>query len=123
MANTGIKNANEIYRNELMANVATFLNESGEDVGKCATNKLNMPFVDANGDDQWVEITFTIKKGSKEDGAYEGYSMRDEYLFKVQEKAEKQAEMAKKKAEKIKKDAEKRKKIAEDKAKKGVKAE
>lgn len=97
-------------RDELRATIVeavkAFLIERGEDADLCASNKVNYPCLDAEGNDEWAVITVQIPTG--EHGAdgdpYEGYSEREAYAEKVALKAEKAKEAAAKKAAKIAKD-------------------
>jgi hypothetical protein len=108
---------NNEYRTEILNFIMEKLNERGEDTARCATSKLNMPFVDEKGDDSWIEISVSIKKGSQDGEAYEGYAIREDYIFTTERKAKEKEERERKKAEKRKKDEERRAKTKADKEK------
>ena len=113
-------------REQWVARVREWLAANGEDEGLMASNKIALPALDAEGNDQWIVMTITVPTGQHgDDGeAFEGYSEREAYEMKVAQKAEKAKEAAAKKAAKAAKDAETRalraKAKAEHAAKEGV---
>lgn len=119
MKKTELENA---LRKQYVETLIKALSDLGEDVGQCGSNIINLPTVDADGNDQSIEITIKVKK----DEDYDCYEAREFYAFKVAEKeadAKAKAEAkAKKKAADEKKRAEKKllkaeQKLAVEKAK------
>lgn len=99
----------------------------GEDVAKIANNRINIPYVDSEGNEGWIEIPVIIP--TKNEGApYDGYELREAYELNCQERAMERelAEQRKKeKAEEMKKKREeqKRKREAEKQKMENRKAE
>ena len=110
-------------RAEFMSKLMTWLDSEGEDVGLAASNIINMPCVDSEGNEKWLKITVTVPKGAnKGTEPYDGYGERESYDIKLADKADKKAKAEKKKAEKIAKDKLRRENEAKLKAKnEGVK--
>lgn len=105
--------ANAVRARVLDAIMAYFV-EANEDCGKIASNSFNFPIVE--GDEEgWIEIVVKIPK---EDGD-EGYSKREEYELKCEEREAKAKEREKAKAKKIERD----KKEREERKKKKEKGE
>lgn len=88
--------------------VADFLREQGEEVLVTGSNKIAIPVVDAQGNEEFLELTFKVPTGSRDGDPYDGYGEAESYALKLKEKAEKAAAAEKKKAEKIAKDAKRR---------------
>ena len=88
--------------------VADFLREQGEEVLVTGSNKIAIPAVDAQGNEEFLELTFKVPTGSRDGDPYDGYGEAESYALKLREKAEKTAAAEKKKAEKIAKDAKRR---------------
>lgn len=107
----------DTIRNKYMEMVANFLRDNGEEVLATGSNEFALPCVDAEGNDEYIVMTFKVPKGSRDGEPYDGYSMAEDYKMRLEAKAAKVAENAKKKAEKIKRDEEMRKAKAEAKAK------
>ena len=82
-----------------------------EDTGMIASNSFNFP-IEKDGEEGWVEIVVKVPKY----GDDEGYALREEYVMKCEERAQKEREKAEAKARKIAKDEEKRRAKAETKA-------
>ena len=117
----------KILREGLKANyldkVSEFLANYGEEVLRTGSNEIALPVVDAEGNDDYLVITFKVPTGSRDGEPYDAYSVAEDYSMKQKAKAEKAEIAAKKKAEKIAKDAERRQKLAEAKAKREGKEE
>ena len=91
--------------------------EKGEEVLRVGSNKIAMPVVDREGNEDFVTITVSIPTGSTKDNEpYDGYGEAESYALKLKADEEKAKEKARKKAEKIKRDEEFRRKKAEQKA-------
>lgn len=110
----------KVLREGLKANyldkVSEFLANYGEEVLRTGSNEIALPVVDAEGNDDYLVITFKVPTGSRDGEPYDAYSVAEDYSMKQKAKAEKAEITAKKKAEKIAKDAERRQKMAEAKA-------
>lgn len=110
----------KVLREGLKANyldkVSEFLANYGEEVLRTGSNEIALPVVDAEGNDDYLVITFKVPTGSRDGEPYDAYSVAEDYSMKQKAKAEKAEIAAKKKAEKIAKDAERRQKMAEAKA-------
>lgn len=100
----------------LRANYATMIMDllanQNEDVGRVSAGVLNFPVVDENGNDSWIEITIKVPSGSRDGTPYDGYELREDYVIKQENAAERKA----------KADAAKAKKIARDEAARAAKA-
>ena len=118
MAKVTRKALREQVKKLYLDKVADCLMSYDEEVLIVGSNKLAIPVVDAEGNEDFVTITISIPTGSREDNCpYDGYGEAESYKLKCKEKARKEEEKAKKKAEKIKRDEEFRRKKAEQKAK------
>ena len=108
MAKLTRKQLDEEIKVRFLEGVSEHLSNVGEEVLRVGSNELALPVVDSEGEERWLVLTFKVPTGSRDGDAYDGYSMRQDYEMKLQEKAEKQAA----------KDA----KAAKDKAKREAKA-
>lgn len=113
---TSKKALHEILRNKFMADVTEFLTAKGEEVLVTNSNEIAIPCIDAEGNDEFIVLTFKVPTGSRDGDAYDGYAMARDYTFKVQEREEKAKEAAAKKAAKIAKDKAQREAKAKAKA-------
>lgn len=93
-------------RTAIVQKLFTFMENEGEDVGMIASNSFNFPYV-YEGEECFVEIVAKVVKKDSDDC----YMMREDFVMKEAEKAEKKA----------KAEAEKAKKIAKDKARREAK--
>ena len=112
----------KILREEVKKNftdkVNIFFTNDGEEVLTVGSNKLAIPVVDEEGNEDFIVITISIPTGSRADNEpYDGYGEAESYRIKVENNRIKAEEKAKKKAEKIKRDKEFRKKQKENKEK------
>ena len=110
---TSKKTLHEALRAKYMALVGDFLKAQGEEILVTGSNEFALPCVDAEGNEEFLVLTFKVPTGSRDGEAYDGYGMAEDYAMKSAEKADK--------AEKAK--AEKAKKIARDEAQRKAKAE
>ena len=118
MAKVSRKNLREQVKKLYLAKVRESLENCDEEVLIVGSNKLAIPVVDAEGNEDFVTITISIPTGSRDDNCpYDGYGEAESYRLKCEESKRKAEEKAKKKAEKIKRDEEYRRKKAEQKAK------
>jgi hypothetical protein len=114
-----------VLNNEIKAHylkrIQVLLEGLGEDVMQVKSNELAFPVLDSEGNEKSVVITVKVPTGAKNGTEpYDPYAMRDEYEFKLREKAEKVAKSEKAKAEKIARDQKRREAQAKINAKKGV---
>ena len=108
----------EKLRSDFIHALYDWLLENGEDVGYAASNILNLPCVDSEGNEKWFKITVTVPKGANKGvDPYDGYGERESYQMKLAEKSDKKAKSEKKKQEKIEKDKLRRENEAKIKAK------
>lgn len=104
MAKLTRKQLDEEIKVRFLEGVSEHLTNAGEEVLRVSSNELALPVVDSEGEERWLVLTFKVPTGSRDGEAYDGYSMKQDYEMKLQEKAEK----AKAKAEKAAKDKAKR---------------
>lgn len=107
------KQYREAIREEYMEAVKTFLENAKDEVLQVASNEFAIPVVRADGEDDYLVITFKMPTGSRDGDGYDGHAMAQDYAFKCDEKRKK-AEAAK---------VAKEKKMARDKAKREAKKE
>jgi hypothetical protein len=105
------KQYREAIREEYMEAIKTFLEREKDEVLQVASNEFAIPVVRADGEEDYLVLTFKMPTGSRDGDGYDGYAMAQDYAFKCDEKRKK-AEAAK---------AAKEKKIARDKAKREAK--
>lgn len=105
------KKANDALRASYVAKLIDRL-KADEDVLRVDSNKIAIPVVDCEGEDNWVIFTVTVPTGSRDGDIYDGYSEAESYAMKSAEKEAKAKEAAVKKAAKIARDQ----KMREDKA-------
>jgi hypothetical protein len=118
MPKTSRKALREQIKGEYLIAFKEFLGNKGEDVLQVGSNKLAIPVVDAEGNEDFLTITLAIPTGSREDNEpYDGYGEAESYQKKLAESARKAQEREKKKAEKIRRDTEYRAKKAQQKEK------
>lgn len=118
MAKISRKVLREQVKSLYLTKVRDGLENEGEEVLLVGSNKLAIPVVDAEGNEDFITITISIPTGSRDDNEpYDGYGHAESYRLKLEENQRKAEEKAKKKAEKIKRDEEYRRKKAEQKAK------
>lgn len=107
MASNRNKNREEL-RTRYLSGVLEHLETVGEEVLRTNSNEIAIPCLDADGNEEWVVITFKVPTGSRDGDAYDGYSVAEEYAIKQKLKAEKAIATAKAKEKKIAKDKAKR---------------
>lgn len=85
--------------------VSKALEANGEEVLRVGNGAISYPVVDAEGNEKFVKITFSVPTGSRADNEpYDGYAEAEDYKFKTEQTAIKKAENDRKKAAKIEKD-------------------
>lgn len=97
-----------LANSNLRANYANILFDmlisSGEDVGRVSAGVLNFPVVDENGNDSWIEITIKVPTGSRDGTPYDGYELREDFVIKQNDAAERKAKADAAKQKKIERD-------------------
>lgn len=101
---TSKKSLNEKLRNSYLTLISDYLKDKGEEILVTGSNEICLPCVDAEGNDEFLVITFKVPTGSRDGDPYDGYSIAEDYAMKQTAKAEKAKESAAKKAAKIAKD-------------------
>lgn len=91
-------------RAKFMEKAINVFSEAGEDVLLVGSNKIAMPCVDEEGNEEYIVLTFSIPTGTRDGKAYNGHDERDAYAFECEEKAKKAKKEAEAKAKKIAKD-------------------
>lgn len=102
----------EVVKIDFMRKVKEFLENEGETVLKVKSGTFSIPWA-LDGDEGYLNLTFSIPKGSREDGIpYDGYDEAENYRLVTEEKEKAKAEREEKKRKKIEKD-----KLARERAK------
>ena len=115
---TSRKILREQVKSHFISKINSALTAEGEEVLVVGSNKLAIPVVDAEGNEDFIVITISIPTGSRADNEpYDGYGEAESYRMKVEANKRKAEENAKKKAEKIKRDTEFRRKQKENREK------
>lgn len=115
---TSRKALREKVKTSFTTRIINYLTNDNEEVLVVGSNKLAIPVVDEEGNEDFITITISIPTGSRADNEpYDGYGEAESYKMKVEANKVKAAEKARKKAEKIKRDTEYRKKQKENKEK------
>lgn len=104
MAKLTRKQLDEEIKVRFLEGVSEHLESVGEEVLRVGSNELALPVIDADGNERWLVLTFKVPTGSRDGDAYDGYSMKEDYEMKCEDKERK----AKKKADKAAKDKAKR---------------
>lgn len=97
MASEALKITNEL-REKYLAMLVDFFEKQGDDTCVISSGAFMLPCVDSIGNDRWVRIVVEVPSKANEEDGTDGYSLRDAYKLKVENKAKK-AEDSKKKAE------------------------
>lgn len=103
---------NDEIRNKYMTKFRNAF--SDEEILQTNSNELCLPWVDEEGKEGYITITFRIPKGSRDGEAYDGYILAEDYTRKVAEKEAKAKEKAEAKARKIELDKKLREKKKEE---------
>lgn len=108
----------ENMKKSYLTRISEMLSQNGEEVLIVGSNKIALPVVDEEGNEDFLTVTFSIPTGSRDDNSpYDGYGEAESYRLKCEENQRKAEEKERKKQEKIKRDQEYRKKKAEQKVK------
>lgn len=103
--------ANDNYRNDFLLKLMEFCkSEDGgqQEVLRTANNKFCFPFVNSEQSDEFLEITVSVPKGSRDGEPYDGYERAQEFEIKLQKKLEREEKAKKAKEKKIAFDKKKR---------------
>lgn len=112
----------EQVKNEFMEKVKTFLSEQGEEVLLVKSGTYSIPW--AKGEDEgYINITFSIPKGSRDGTLFDGYEEAENYRLETEAKAEAKKEREEKKQKKIERDKKMRAEAAKKKAEREAKGE
>ena len=68
---------NALLRGEHFTKIVEFLQKEGEDVQIIKASELAYPVVDAKGSEKWIKVAVIVPRGSKEDGAFDGYELAE----------------------------------------------
>ena len=94
----------EVVKIDFMGKVRQFLEDNGEVVLQVKSGTFSIPWA-LDGDEGYLNLTFSIPKGSREDGIpYDGYDEAENYRLVTEEKERAKAEREEKKRKKIEKD-------------------
>lgn len=116
MAKLTRKQLDDEIKIRFLEGVVEHLEGCGEEVLRVGSNEVAIPVLDSNDEERWLVLTFKVPTGDRDGNPYDGYSMKEDYEMKLQEKAEKQAARdAKAAKDKAKREAAKAKAEAEDK--------
>lgn len=107
------RNLNDKIRADYMARVREYLAQAGDEVLVTGSNEFAVPCVDADGNEEFLVLTFKVPTGSRDGTPYDGYAAAQDYSMKLADKAEKAKVAAERKAKKIERD----RKMREEKAK------
>lgn len=113
----------EALREKYMDAISKFLEGADEEVLVTKSNEIAIPCVDAEGNDEFVVVTFKVPTGSRDGDPYDGYDMAEAYKEHVAAKAEKAKAAAEAKARKIARDKAEREAKAKAKAEAKAKKE
>lgn len=106
---TSKKVLHEGIKSKYMEKIIAFLSDTlGEQVLRTGSNKLAIPVLDSEGNEEFLEVVLKVPLGERNGDPYDGYGEAESYALKLKVKAEKAEAAAKKKAEKIAKDAARR---------------
>lgn len=94
MAKLTRKQLDEEIKNRYLSGILEHLENAGEEVLRVGSNELALPVVDEEGGERWLVLTFKVPTGTRQGEEYDGYSMKEDYEIKLQNKALKAAEKA-----------------------------
>lgn len=103
---------NDEIRNKFMTKFRNAF--ADEEILQTNSNELCLPWVDDEGKEGYITITFRIPKGSRDGEQYDGYLLAEDYQRKVEEKKRLAAEKAEAKARKIELDKKRREQKKEE---------
>lgn len=80
------KQANDKLRAEHVERILSILQSKGEDAFKIASNVVVYPVVNDNKEEEWIRVTISIPKGSRDGEKFDGYIEKDDYEFRLARK-------------------------------------
>lgn len=95
----------DTLRARYMEIVRAALAANGEEVLTTGTNEFALPCVDAEGNDEYLVLTFKVPTGSRDGEPYDGHAAARDFALHCEEKAAKAAKAAEAKARKMERDA------------------
>ena len=98
----------EAIREEYMEAIKIFLKKEKDEVLQVASNEFAIPVVRADGEEDYIVITFKMPTGSRDGDGYDGYAMAQDYTFKCDEKRKKEEAKRIEKEKKMARDKKKR---------------
>ena len=93
----------EIVKIDFMGKVRQFLEDNGEVVLQVKSGTFSIPWAMGN-DEGYLNLTFSIPKGTREGDLYDGYEEAENYRLESEAKAKAKAEREEKKRKKIERD-------------------
>lgn len=94
------KAVRDAKRAEYIQKVSEFLAAQGDEVLVTGSNELAIPVVRADGEEDYIVLTFKMPTGSRDGDPYDGYAMAEDYQMKLAQKEEKAKAAAEAKAKK-----------------------
>lgn len=93
----------EVVKMDFMQKVKNFLESEGEAVLQIKSGTYSIPWA-LNGDEGYLNITFSVPKGTREGDLFDGYEEAENYRLESEAKAKAKAEREEKKQKKMEKD-------------------
>ena len=101
----------EMIREKYLSKFIEFLQTNGEEVLRVASNKVAIPVVGCEDNEDFLVLTLSVPTGADKGlDPYDGYAEAESYEMKLREKERKRKEKEEAKAKKIAKDKEIREK-------------
>lgn len=116
---TNKKELREAIRAQYMEMVKVHLEQNREEVLQVGSNEFAIPVVRADGEEDYIVLTFKMPTGSRDGDGYDGYALAQDYAFKCDEKRKKEEAKKAEKEKKIARDKKAREKKKEEKANEG----
>lgn len=101
---TSKKSLHDSLRADFMRRVRDCLAKDGDEILVTGTNEFAVPCVDAEGNEEFLVLTFKIPTGSRDGDPYDGYAVAEDFRMKQAERAEKAKAAAEAKAKKVERD-------------------
>ena len=98
----------EAIREQYMEMIKTHLEFNKEEVLQVGSNEFAIPVVRADGEEDYLVLTFKMPTGSRDGDGYDGYAMAQDYAFKCDEKRKKEEAKRIEKEKKMARDKKKR---------------
>lgn len=98
----------EAIRAEYMDKIRQYLESVKDDVLQVGSNEFAIPVVRADGEEDYLVLTFKMPTGSRDGDGYDGYAMAQDYAFKCDEKRKKEEAKRIEKEKKMARDKKKR---------------